>query len=128
VANRDELGRFAAASTSPNGGGANFAPAAEVPNTRDALMKHATSQPSKAPTIRGGMHQAAPPPDYDKATNAVLAGHTGIDLGHSARHVVSDFAEQFESHFPGELSLGGAAPSIGECDISGGEGVGMNDF
>jgi hypothetical protein len=113
--NRDELGRFASASSAQNGGGANFAQPAELPSTRDALLKHATSAPSKAPTMTGGTPQIAPPPDYDKAFHAVMAGHTGMDIGSSVHNAVNGFAEQFSSHepapfppmnFPGEESAG----------------------
>lgn len=78
---RDHLGRFASAS-SLNGGGVGFGqPAGEIapngggnpnfggegfeyPETRDALLKFATSKPSKAPTMTGSTYE---PPEQSDA-------------------------------------------------------------
>jgi hypothetical protein len=119
MASRDELGRYARAE---NGGAPSFAPSAELPSTRDALLKNATSGPSKAPSFAGSAPQIAPPPDYDKAMHAVMLGHAGADLGHSARQTVSDFAEQFSSHEPGSFpSPPSEGLSAGNMPAAGGE-------
>lgn len=69
---RDEAGKFAPAS-SPNGGGTpNFGGEGfQYPTTRDALLQHATSRPSTAPTITGSDFEAPEPFDAKAALSEV---------------------------------------------------------
>jgi hypothetical protein len=110
--NRDELGRFSIASAE-NGGGANFPSPVEQPATRDALLKNATSQPTKAPSITGGSPEIAYPDFSDDAFNQVMKGHTGLDIAGGAHHAADNIAHRAMGYGNGE-GAGGAADNLSE--------------
>lgn len=77
---RDEMGRFASASTA-NGGGANFPAPYDPPSTRDALMKHATSRPSRAPRMTSRAPEI-PAPDFSAPPGLLRPAAGGSWGGH----------------------------------------------
>jgi len=113
MANRDALGRFSIASAE-NGGGANFAPAAELPDTRDALLKFSNSGPSKAPSFGGGTPEIAYPEfDGEKMLSMVTKGRSGLDIAGGAHHAADNIAHRAMGYGDGE-GAGGAADNLSE--------------
>lgn len=109
--NRDGLGRFAAAenSTGGNGGGANFAPPAQLPETRQALLRYATSRPSRAPQMQsGGLPEFPSPMDsHEQAYNAVMGGREGGDITQPIREAANAFNDAGEHSALRSMGYGG---------------------
>lgn len=110
---RDEMGRFAT-SSSPNGGGTpNFGgDGFEYPETRDVLLKGATSRPSTAPTMTGGSDYEPPEPfDAHAALSEVKPGQ-GEPPSTNTRAQLwkSEAAPEGEPDFSTALRAGGYTP------------------
>lgn len=119
--NRDVFGRFAAAENSggTNGGGANFAPPSELPNTRDALLRYATSRPSRAPQMQsGGLPEFPGPMDnHEQAFNAVMGHHEGGDITGPIREFANSYADAGQ-HAALRATGYGASEHPGASDVA----------
>lgn len=102
---RDELGRFA---VKPNGGGVNFSSSEPYPETRDALMKHATSGPSHAPSFGGGTPDIAQPEFDGEKMMSMVGLRAGGHGGEYPRQVAHNIAERFT---PDELNSPTPSPA-----------------